>query len=106
MVVFRPLAGADKQEIIATAKNIGTYDVSSEPFHDCCPVFLPRRPALYASAEDLNEAEAKLDVAELVGQGTRSTTLFRYEYKDGQIVEQEAPMRRAIAKQHINIAIA
>ncbi|MGA7622363.1 MAG: tRNA uracil 4-sulfurtransferase ThiI [Candidatus Acidiferrales bacterium] len=104
MVVFRPLAGADKQEIIATAKAIGTYDVSSEPFHDCCPVFLPRRPALWASAEDLHEAEAKLDVLELVRQGTRSATLLRYEYKGGKIEEVEVPMRRAFAKQHIAIA--
>ena len=58
MVVFRPLTGTDKQEILATARKIGTYDISSEPFHDCCPVFLPRSPALYASAEELAEAEA------------------------------------------------
>ena len=38
-------------------EKIGTYDISSEPFHDCCPVFLPKNPALYATAEDLAEAE-------------------------------------------------
>jgi len=106
MVVFRPLAGADKQEIIATAKQIGTYDVSSEPFHDCCPVFLPRRPALYASAEDLNEAEKKLDIAELVRQGVQGATLLRYEYKGGGIEEAEASMKRAGKQQHIASATA
>jgi tRNA uracil 4-sulfurtransferase len=104
MVVFRPLVGTDKQEIIATAKNIGTYEVSSEPFHDCCPVFLPRRPALYASAEDLNEAEKKLNIAELVRQGTRDATLFRYEYKAGKVEESEAPVRRAFTKKHVAMA--
>jgi thiamine biosynthesis protein ThiI len=98
MVVFRPLAGTDKQEIVATARKIGTYDISSEPFHDCCPVFLPRRPALYASAQELAEAEAKLDVAALVAQGLRGTTLMRYEYKGGKIEEAETQMRRAFAK--------
>src|SRR5580700_4087549 len=43
--VFRPLIGTDKIDILATAHKIGTYDISSEPFHDCCPVFLPRTPA-------------------------------------------------------------
>ena len=62
MVVFRPLIGTDKMDIMATARKIGTYDISSEPFHDCCPVFLPRMPALYASAADLDEAEAGLDI--------------------------------------------
>src|SRR6201981_891767 len=99
VVVFRPLAGTEKQDIFATARKIGTYDISSEPFHDCCPVFLPRRPALYASAEELAEAEAKLDVAALATQGMRGTTLMRYEYKDGKIEEAETQMRRAFAKQ-------
>jgi tRNA uracil 4-sulfurtransferase len=101
MVVFRPLAGTDKQEIVASARKIGTYDISSEPFHDCCPVFLPSRPALHASAEELAEAEAKLDVPALVTQGLRGTTLMRFEYKNGKIAEAETPMRRASAKQQI-----
>lgn len=104
MVVFRPLAGTDKQEILETARHIGTYDTSSEPFHDCCPVFLPRRPALYASAEELAEAEAKLDVAALVTQGLSGTTLLRFAYKDGRVAEAETPMRRALAKRRVGAA--
>jgi thiamine biosynthesis protein ThiI len=78
MVVFRPLIGTDKIEIMATAQKIGTYDISSEPFHDCCPVFLPRMPALYASAEDLDEAESGLDVPGLITLGLRSATLEQF----------------------------
>jgi thiamine biosynthesis protein ThiI len=104
MVVFRPLIGTDKMDILATAKKIGTYDVSSEPFHDCCPVFLPKNPALYASAEDLAEAEAKLDVGALVAQGVRGATLMRYEYKGGEITELETPIRRALAQERKAIA--
>ncbi|HXN72903.1 MAG TPA: tRNA uracil 4-sulfurtransferase ThiI [Candidatus Acidoferrales bacterium] len=85
MVVFRPLIGTDKTEIIATARKIGTYDISSEPFHDCCPVFLPRMPALYASATDLDEAEAGLDIAGLITMGLRSTTLEQFHYTGGEI---------------------
>src|SRR5277367_1786274 len=104
MVVFRPLIGTDKMDILATAKKIGTYDISSEPFHDCCPVFLPKNPALYASAEDLAEAEAKLDVGALVAQGVRGATLMRYEYKGGEITEVETPIRRAAAQERKAIA--
>src|SRR5215467_13937402 len=75
MPVFRPLIGTDKMEILATARKIGTYDISSEPFHDCCPVFMPRVPALYASPKDLDEAEAHLDVTALVDQGIRGASL-------------------------------
>ena len=89
---------------MATAKRIGTYDVSSEPFHDCCPVFLPKNPALYASAEDLAEAESKLDVGMLVTQGVRGASLIRYTYKGNEIEEVEAPMRRAAARERTAIA--
>jgi tRNA uracil 4-sulfurtransferase len=91
--VFRPLIGTDKMEILATARKIGTYDISSEPFHDCCPVFLPRQPALYASARELDDAEAKLDVATLVAQGIQGASLERLTYTGGRVETVELPPR-------------
>ncbi|MBR1483001.1 MAG: tRNA 4-thiouridine(8) synthase ThiI [Ruminococcus sp.] len=44
MVVFRPLIGMDKQEIINIAYKIDTYETSIEPYEDCCTVFTPRHP--------------------------------------------------------------
>jgi tRNA uracil 4-sulfurtransferase len=99
MVVFRPLAGTDKIDIMATARKIGTYDISSEPFHDCCPVFMPRTPALYASAEELAEAETKLDMRALVTQGVRGATLEQLQYKNGQI-ESVVSHPRKSSEQH------
>jgi thiamine biosynthesis protein ThiI len=104
MPVFRPLVGADKMEILATARKIGTYDISSEPFHDCCPVFLPRAPALCAGPQELDEAESKLEISALIAQGIRGTSIERFVYSGGQ-VEVSAPepldspgkRRRAIA---------
>jgi thiamine biosynthesis protein ThiI len=104
MPVFRPLVGADKMEILATARKIGTYDISSEPFHDCCPVFLPRAPALCAGPQELDEAESKLEIPALIAQGIRGTSIERFVYSCGQ-VEVSAPepldspgkRRRAIA---------
>ena len=104
MPVFRPLIGTDKIDIIATAKKIQTYDISSEPFHDCCPVFMPRQPALYASPQDLDEAESKLDIPALITQGLRETTIEQFKYSDG-IVEASEPKPMARAdKQRIAIA--
>jgi tRNA uracil 4-sulfurtransferase len=85
LVVFRPLVGTDKEEIIATARKIGTYTISAEPFHDCCPVFLPRHPALYASAEDLAKGESNLDIDSLLFAGIRGASLLKYEYKSGRV---------------------
>ena len=89
MPVLRPLIGTDKMEILATARKIGTYDISSEPFHDCCPVFLPRNPALSARSEELDEAEAKLDVPGLIAMGVRGATLERLSYAGGRVESAE-----------------
>jgi thiamine biosynthesis protein ThiI len=88
--VFRPLIGTDKMDILATAHKIGTYEISSEPFHDCCPVFMPRKPSLYASPKDLDEAESKLNVSDLIRQGLRGTTIERFVYT-GSNVEASEP---------------
>jgi thiamine biosynthesis protein ThiI len=104
MPVFRPLIGTDKMDILATSREIGTYDVSSEPFHDCCPVFMPRSPALSASPQDLDEAESKLDIPALLAQGLRGTSVERYSYTGG-VVETTDPKPLAPAdKQQTAIA--
>ncbi len=93
MPVFRPLAGTDKLEILAIARKIGTYDISSEPFHDCCPIFMPRTPELYATPKSVAHAEANLDLAALVQQGVESATLERFRYVNG-IAEEVTSVTR------------
>ncbi|MBN1685928.1 MAG: tRNA 4-thiouridine(8) synthase ThiI [Spirochaetales bacterium] len=44
--VFRPLIALDKEEIVTTAKKIGTYETSILPFEDCCTVFSPEKPLI------------------------------------------------------------
>ncbi len=92
--VFRPLVGDDKQEILAIARRIGTYEISEEPFHDCCPVFLPRSPALRATAEQLDRAEALLDIPALTQMGLQNATRERYRLTNGKVekvTREEAP---------------
>lgn len=104
MPVFRPLVGADKLDILATARKIGTYEISSEPFHDCCPVFLPRNPALYARADQLDEAEARLDVPALVSEGIRGTTMEEFKFKRGRVESAEPRLMWPSSKPRAAIA--
>ncbi len=91
MPVFRPLAGDDKQEIISLARRIGTYDISAEPFHDCCRILLPRSPELYATAAELERAESGLDVPELVKMTLATARLERYAFSAGRVERVESP---------------
>jgi len=106
MPVFRPLIGTDKLDIIEVARKIGTYDISSEPFHDCCPVFMPKAPAIHTSAEELDEAEAALDVPALVSQGIRGSSLERFRYANGKVetVDDAAEASKSATKQRTAIA--
>jgi thiamine biosynthesis protein ThiI len=90
MPVFRPLAGMDKLEILAQARQIGTYEISEEPFHDCCPVFLPRTPALHTSPGELEAAEAKLGITALVRQGVLEARAERFRYVAGRVESFES----------------
>ncbi len=42
--VLRPLISMDKNDIIDIAKKIDTYDISIQPFEDCCTVYVPQKP--------------------------------------------------------------
>jgi tRNA uracil 4-sulfurtransferase len=83
--VYRPLVGDDKLEIQEIARRIGTHDISAEPFHDCCPVFQSKSPALFATPEELDAAEEKCGVSELVERGLNSLTLERFRYSQGKV---------------------
>lgn len=96
LALYRPLAGDDKQDIIALARVIGTHDISAEPFHDCCPMFLPKSPALFASPEDLDQAESQLDMKEMVRHGVESAVLEKFRFTANH-VEQVETFRSAAA---------
>ncbi len=57
MPVFRPLIGNDKIEISEYARKIDTFDISIEPYEDCCTIFTPKHPRTQPSLEAIEEAE-------------------------------------------------
>lgn len=59
--VLRPLVGFDKEEIMARAKQIGTYDISIRPYEDCCTVFLPAHPKIKPRLAEALNMEAALE---------------------------------------------
>jgi tRNA uracil 4-sulfurtransferase len=71
--VFRPLIGSDKEEIIQTARMIGTYETSIQADQDCCSLFIPRHPETMSSIEQAERAEANLDIPRLVQDSLEAT---------------------------------
>ena len=72
MVVFRPLIGMDKQEIIDISYRIDTYETSIEPYEDCCTVFTPKHPRTKPILKFVKEAQKRAHFEPLVEESLQN----------------------------------
>ncbi|MGA1195579.1 MAG: tRNA 4-thiouridine(8) synthase ThiI, partial [Candidatus Latescibacterota bacterium] len=68
MPILRPLAGDNKDEIIEQARKIGTYELSIEPYEDCCSVFVPKHPETRAKLDMVHKIESRLRLDDMIAQ--------------------------------------
>lgn len=80
MPILRPLVGMDKEEIIAEAIRLGTYGISIIPDQDCCQLFTPRNPETHARRWQVEEAELKLPIAEMVKAAVDGTVTEEFRF--------------------------
>ncbi|HMK48403.1 MAG TPA: tRNA uracil 4-sulfurtransferase ThiI [Methanocella sp.] len=74
--IYHPLIGMDKEEIMAIAKKIGTYDISIRKAGGCQAV--PKYPSIHGRLEEVMRMENKLfEFKELV----------RYEVENARVIE-------------------
>ena len=78
--ILRPLAGDNKEEIINEARRIGTYQISIEPYEDCCSVFVPKHPETRAKLEKVREIESTLNLAPLIEQTLEQTERKTFKF--------------------------
>ncbi len=64
--IMRPLISFNKDEIIAVAQEIDTYQTSILPYEDCCTVFLPQNPVIKPKIAIAEREEARISLAELI----------------------------------------
>ena len=65
-LILRPLVGTDKDDIVAEARQIGTFDISEVQCADSCTVFAPNSPATNPPVHLVEKDEASLALAELL----------------------------------------
>ncbi|MFQ9934154.1 MAG: tRNA uracil 4-sulfurtransferase ThiI [Lachnospiraceae bacterium] len=78
MPVFRPVIAFDKQDIVDMAIKIGTYDISIQPFEDCCTTFVAKHPVTKPSLERIRKSEENLseNIDRLVREAIESTQVI------------------------------
>lgn len=66
MPVFRPLIGMDKDEIVTISRRIETFDISIQPYEDCCTVFTPKHPRTRPQLDAVERAQAMIPLEALM----------------------------------------
>jgi thiamine biosynthesis protein ThiI len=64
--LLRPLLDRDKDEIVAEARRLGTYEISILPDEDCCTLLAHPRAVTWADPGALEQLERQLDVEAIV----------------------------------------
>ena len=82
LVVFRPLIGMDKQEIIDISYKIDTYDISIEPYEDCCTVFTPKHPRTRPVLKYVKEAQNKAGFAPMIEEALANLKVTEISAQD------------------------
>lgn len=84
--VIRPVACADKLEIIKLAEEIGTYDISIRPFEDCCTIFTPHNPATKPKSYRCEAYESEWDYQAQIDEAVanKETLVIDSTYKNDE----------------------
>ncbi len=90
-IVLRPLLAFDKQETIAIARRIGTFDISARPHPDCCTLFSPERPKIRGDVGEVRAIDAALDLAEVCAHAWDGREVVRVDEGDVDVVEPATP---------------
>ena len=79
--VIRPVACLDKLDIIDIAKDIDTYDISIEPYEDCCTIFVPDHPVINPEPELCEEYENNFNWQDMIKKCIEEETVLKIENK-------------------------
>ncbi len=75
--ILRPLCGFDKNEIIERSRLMGAYEISIQPYEDCCTVFLPHHPVIRPAMDEILAEEAKLNVESLIDEALATLEVLK-----------------------------
>ena len=78
--VLRPLVAMDKEEIISTARQIGTFETSILPFDDCCVIFSPKHPLVRPEVDQEKKSFNEMNIDELLDKCVNEAEEFEISY--------------------------
>jgi thiamine biosynthesis protein ThiI len=80
--ILRPLLTYEKNEIVNLARQIGTFEISTQPYKDCCSLFIAKHPATKAKLKIIEAAEKKLNLKEAINESVEKTEIINVEHAE------------------------
>lgn len=92
--VLRPLLTLDKEDIVKKAKEIGTFEVSIQPYEDCCTIFTPKNPVTEPDFDKVVEYESVFNFDSMVEEAVENieTIMVDKNYKSEKDKSTDALM--------------
>ena len=90
LLVLRPLAGMDKEEITEKAVAIGSYETSILPYEDCCVVFSPKHPVTRPIKEVAKRHFAELGMERFIDEAVKNTKVYAFDAMGREETSEEA----------------
>ncbi len=78
--VFRPLIGMDKEEIVRISRKIEAFEISIQPYEDCCTVFTPRHPRTRPVLKFVELAESNVEWEEMLREAVDQAAMTKIGY--------------------------
>ena len=70
------------KKIIDISKKIGTFDISTLPYEDCCTVFVPKHPVINPNGALCEEYEKLIPYKELIYKAIKEHTTIKVGIKE------------------------
>ena len=86
-IILRPLVGQNKFEIINSARDFGTHDISIIPHDDACSLFAPKSPVITPDMDYWNKYVSENDLTEELNKALDNAEVFGISLK-GDVKEQ------------------
>jgi len=74
--ILRPLLTNEKNETVKLAEQIGTFEISTQPYKDCCSLFMTKHPATKAKLEMVESIEKRLNLNDAIKEALEGVEII------------------------------
>jgi len=79
LTILRPLLTYEKNETVNLARQIGTFEISTLPYKDCCSLFMTKHPVTKAKSEIVESIERRLSLNDAIKESLEKIEIINMQ---------------------------